>query len=169
MLQTQAILNSKLLAMAGLIHFWQKKIFAVMRKIRFFHAIDYHHSFISLDHNFLPQKHHWLWKLNPGEVTSRLFENVDIVETNILLLHQTELGTTLATWKIYQYFLYLTNLYETANVLSVQMLLGCITARSVYIFWPQYWFGLYTKCNKNLQFTPIPSEQKSTTKKVQNI
>ena len=53
-----------------------------MRKIRFFHAIDYHHQFISLDHNFLPQKHHWLWKLNPGEVTSRLFENVDKICRN---------------------------------------------------------------------------------------
>ena len=59
-----------------LIHFWSKI------KIRFFHAIDYHHSFISLNHNFSPQKHHWLRKLNPGEVTSRLFENVDKICRN---------------------------------------------------------------------------------------
>ena len=146
MLQSQVILNSKFLAMAGLIHFWKKKFFAVMREIRFFHAIDHHHPFISRDHNFChrQQKHHWLRKLNPGEVTSRLFENVDKICRNkyiIIILDGTR-NCTLAKRKIYQYFLYLTNLYETANVLSVQMLLGCITARSVYIFWPQYWFAL---------------------------
>ena len=118
-----------------------KYFYAVMPKIRFFLAIDYHHPFISLDHNFYHRSTTGLWKLDPGEVTSSLFENVDkICRNKYILLYQTELGTTLAlaTWKIYQYFLYLTNLYETANVLSVQMLLGCITARSVYIFWPQF-------------------------------
>ena len=59
-----------------------KYFYAVMPKIRFFLAIDYHHPFISLDHNFYHRSTTGLWKLDPGEVTSRLFENVDKICRN---------------------------------------------------------------------------------------
>ena len=153
MLQTQVILNSKLLAMAGLIHFWQKKFFAVMRKIRFLHAIDYHHSFTSLDHNFChrQQKHHWLRKLNPGEVTSRLFENVDKICRNkyiIIILDGTRNYTgymeDILVFLIFDKPLWNGKCFVGPNVAGVyysQKRLHFLAAILVC---------LITKCNKNL-------------------
>ena len=53
----------------------------LLLKSRLFHAIA-NHSLVFVGHVFSPQKRHWLRKLNHGEVTSRLFENVDKICRN---------------------------------------------------------------------------------------